>query len=153
VQATVKRFGHLGVCSSCEVHYAIRDPRAGEGRAVVLDLIATFSLFSAAHGAVSTVSWVARRRLSKDGATSGSTGLWDVVKASVDGKTQVALERERRLTRIETLNHLNNIPARGSSLNHASGVSSGTCFAVGARGPDQARWSCHGGEDRGERGI
>lgn len=113
---------------------------------MILHLITTLSLLGGASGTASLMSWIAWRRARRDRMTCSvsRTGICDVIKAFIDGNTRVALERERRLTRIETLKQLNSLPT-GVSIVESVGLAAHFAIrAPEARHQDVSRRS--GGE-------
>ncbi|MFD5093683.1 hypothetical protein ACFWMR_23985 [Amycolatopsis thailandensis] len=65
------------------------------------DLTVILSLFGGAGAATGFTAWMTRRH---GGRTNLRTvGVWDVLKAWVEGKNRATMERERRVTRLETI--------------------------------------------------
>jgi hypothetical protein len=77
----------------------------------------------------STATWkFTRRRLPQPLSTgAGSTGMWDVIRSWIEGKAQIALERERRATRLATLRQVSDLPP-GASITEVS--SPGVSMAI-----------------------
>lgn len=82
---------------------------------------------------------IARRRTSRRCTTAAEaekTGMWDVLRSWVEGKAQIALERERRSTRVATLRQINSLPP-GASITEVSGPGTSVVIRV------PASYRCH----------
>lgn len=114
---------------------------------MILDPITTLSLLGGVSGAAGSMSWIAWRRAHKGRAASsvGRAGICDVIKSLIEGNTQVSLERERRLTRIETLKQLNGL-STGVSIVESAGDARLAVDSV-VRAPEAHCWdmSCRSG--------
>lgn len=97
------------------------DNRVREGASIIFhDLAITMSLLTAI-GAATT--WMAHRRCHQ--GTRNRVGIWDVVKTWVEGRTRIAMERERRITTLETLNLITTGPPDTPLAHHETAHSRG----------------------------
>lgn len=59
------------------------------------------AVFLSMLGAAGITTWLAHRRGGR--ATPRRTGVWDVAKTWIQERSRIAMERERRITTLETL--------------------------------------------------
>jgi hypothetical protein len=93
--------------------------RSRGGETVINDLVVTLGLLGAGAAATGVSTWVNGRRHQR--ADHRRCGLWDVIKTWIEGRVRIALERERRATRVETLRLLTNLPHDVSIIERADG--------------------------------